>query len=88
MKLEINLKEKIIYESFKSHIDLGNKIMDFITEDRKDKIIYKGDPYGIDYKLMKKVIDNNIAKDGDVRNAFRKIIKETMNDPYCLIYKK
>ena len=88
-ELELNLKEKIIYKSFKTQKELSTFILDYIFESKADKILFKGDPYDLTYKEMKKMIDekNYLMKDGDVRNAFRKVIQYTDNDPYCVIYK-
>jgi hypothetical protein len=88
-ELELNLKEKIIYKSFKTQKELNTFILDYIFESKADKILFKGDPYDLTYKEMKKMIDesNFLMKDGDVRNAFRKVIQLSGNEPYCVIYK-
>jgi hypothetical protein len=60
-----------------------------IFESKTDKIIFKGDPYDINYKTMKKLIppDSELVFDGDIRGAFRKLIQLSHNDPYCVVYK-
>ncbi len=88
MEVELNLKEKIIYRSFRTQQELMEDILVFIGNDKTDRIIFKGEPYEINYKLLKKVMDNNVVRDGDVRGAFRKVIQATNNDPFCMIYKK
>jgi len=90
MIVELDLKEKITYRSFKSQQSLNEEILNMIFELKTDKIVYKGDPYEINYKMMKKVIsmDNPLVVDGNIREAFRKIIQLSNNDPYCVIYKK
>jgi hypothetical protein len=88
MEVEINIKEKIIYKSFKTQNDLEKDILRFIIEDKLNKVIYHGDPYDIKYKLIKKIMDNNISPDGNFRSSFRRLIQHTKNEPYCIIYKK
>jgi hypothetical protein len=88
--VKLNLKEKIAYRSFETQEKLNEFILDCIFNDKKDKIIFKGDPWEINLKLLKKLIDreNPLVEQGDVRGAFRKIIQLTQNDPYCCIYKE
>jgi hypothetical protein len=90
MEVELDLKEKVTYKSFKSQKDLNESILNMIFESKTDKILFKGDPYDINYKMMKKFIslDNPLVLEGDIRGAFRKIIQLSNNDPYCMIYKK
>jgi hypothetical protein len=61
-----------------------------IFESKIDKIVFKGDPYDINYKMMKKIISINspLVVNGDIRGAFRKIIQLSNNDPYCVVFKK
>jgi hypothetical protein len=89
-EVELNLKEKIIYKSFKTQTELTNEIYSFILNEKSDRIIFKGDPYEINFKLLKKVIDekNPLVVNGDFRNAFRKILQHCNNEGYCMIYKK
>jgi hypothetical protein len=90
MIVELDLKEKITYKSFKTQKDLNEEILNMIFESKTDKIIFKGDPYDINYKMMKKVIspDNPLAAGGNIREVFRKIIMLSHNEPYCMIFKK
>jgi len=90
MKLELNIKEKIIYKSFNSQKELNEFILNMIFESKIDKIVFKGDPYDINYKMMKKIISINspLVVNGDIRGAFRKIIQLSNNDPYCVVFKK
>ena len=90
MLVELDLKEKIVYRSFRTQKDLNETILNMIFESKTDKIIFKGDPYDINYKLMKKIIspDNPLIVEGDIRGAFRKIIQLSKNDPYCIVFKK
>jgi len=88
--VKLNLKERIAYRSFESQEELNKFILNYIFESKADKIIFKGDPWEINLKLLKKLIDkeNPIVEQGDVRSAFRKIIQMTKNEPFCVIYKE
>lgn len=88
--MEINLKDNIFYKSYKKKIDLNEEIINFIFSDKIDKVLYKGDPKDINYKLLKKVIPMNESRvePEQVREKYSKIIDITDNDPYCIIYKR
>jgi uncharacterized protein (UPF0262 family) len=97
--VELHIREKIIWESFKSQKQLNVAILKFISDNKIDKIVFKGDPYDLNYKLLKKILsggskdgddkkeDSPLVYNGDYRGAFRKIIKMTNYDPLCIIYK-
>lgn len=89
-EVKLNLKEKITYRSFESQEKLNQFILEYIFNAKTDKIIFKGDPWEINLKLLKKLIDkdNPLIEHGDVRGAFRKIIQSTKNEPLCVIYKE
>jgi hypothetical protein len=88
--LKLNIKEKIAYRSFENQDELNQFIVDYVFNSKTDKIIFKGDPWEINLKLLKKLIDKNnpLIEDGDIRGAFRKIIQITNNEPFCIIYKE
>ncbi len=88
--VKLNLKEKIAYRSFDSQDKLNEFMVEYIFNAKTDKIIFKGDPWEINLKLLKKLIDkeNPLVENNDIRGAFRKIIQLTMNEPYCVIYKE
>lgn len=89
--MEINLKDNIYYKSYKNKVDLNEEIVNFIFSDKIDKVLYKGDPNLINYKLLKKVIPMNESKRVEpdmVREKYSKIIDITDNEPYCVIYKR
>lgn len=90
MIVELDIKEKITYKSFKSQKELNEYVLNMIFESKTDKIVFKGDPYDINYKMMKKIIneENPLIVEGNYRGAFRKIIQLSNNDPYCIVYKK
>lgn len=89
-ELKLNLKEKIAYKSFENQDRLNEFILECIFNSKTDKIIFKGDPWDLNLKVLKKLIDkeNPLVEDGDIRGAFRKIIQLTKNEPYCVIYKE
>jgi len=88
--VELHIREKIVYESFKTQKQLSESILRFIESNKIDKILFKGDPYDLNYKMLKKILseDNPLVINDDYRGAFRKILKMTNYDPYCVIYKK
>lgn len=89
--MKIELKQNVIYESFNSKKELVEKILNMITECKTDKIIYKGDPNNINYKIMKKVLFKDYSKriePDKVRNIYNDIVEKTNNREFCLIYKK
>lgn len=90
MIVKLNLKEKIAYRSFENQNALNEFMIDYIFDSKADKIIFKGDPWEINLKLLKKIIDkeNPLVINGDIRGAFRRIIQSTKNEPYCVIYKE
>ena len=89
--MKIELKENVVYESFDNRKDMMQKILDMILDSKTDKIIYKGDPKNINYKMMKKVILKDYTKKIEpdkVRNMYDDIIKSTDNREFCIIYKE
>ena len=88
--VELHIREKIIYESFKKQSQLSEKILGFIENSKVDKIVFKGDPYDLNYKMLKKILseDSPLVINGDYRGGFRKILKMTSYEPFCIIYKK
>ena len=97
--VELHIREKIVYESFKSQKQLNESILGFIEANKTDRIIFKGDPYELNYKMLRNILsgkskdsdkieDSPLVFNGDYRGAFRKILKMTNYDPLCIIYKK
>ena len=88
--MEINLKENIYFRTFDKKIKLNEDIIDFILSDKIDKVLFKGEPTDINYKLMKKVIPLS-EKNTDpeiVRKKYQNILELCDNSPYCIIYRK
>lgn len=88
--VEINLKDNIYYKSFNNKIDLNEDILNFIFSNTIDKVLYKGNPNEINYKLLKKIIPINekFVEPDKVRKKYGYVLELTDNDPYCVIYKK
>jgi hypothetical protein len=88
--MEINLKDNIYFKTFDKKIKLNEDIVDFILSDKIDKVLYKGEPNDINYKLMKKVIPLS-EKNTDpeiVRKKYQNILELCDNTPFCIIYRK
>jgi hypothetical protein len=89
--MKIDLKENVIYETFPNRNRMMEKIVEMIMDSRTDKILYKGKPNEINYKLMKKVLLKDYTKKIDpdlVKDMYDDI---TMTDgvrEFCIIYKK
>lgn len=88
--MKIELKENVIYESFDSKKEMMHKILDMILDSKTDKIIYKGNPTDINYKMMKKVLLKDYNKKIEpekVRDMYNEIVESNGNRKFCIIYK-
>jgi len=98
--MNIRLKENVIFTPYNDNIQLKEKILEFILESRTDKILYKGNPKDINYKLLKKILPLDQIKFDKSANSINKFveigdnIREVYNDfldkvdcKYCLIFK-
>ena len=88
--MEINLKDNIYFKSYEKKIKLNEDIVDFILSDKIDKVLFKGEPNEINYKLLKKIIPMNekYSEPEVVRKKYQNILELCDNSPYCLIYRK
>ena len=99
--MEIILKENVIFKPYNCKIQLKEKILDFIMESKTDKILFKGNPTEINYKLLKKILPleqiyqdnrtNSMSKFIDnrcdnIREVYSEFLSKIQCD-YCLIYK-
>ena len=87
--MKIELRENVIYESFNDKKDMMEKILKMVIESDVDKILYKGDPCEINYKLMKKILLENYLQKinpDDVKNMYLCALKDD-NKKFCIIYK-
>ena len=88
--MEINLKDNIYYKPYNKKVKLNEDIVEFILSDKIDKVLYKGEPTEINYKLLKKIIPL-VEKNSEpelVRRKYQNILELCDNSPYCLIYRK
>ena len=88
--MEINLKDNIYFKTYEKKIKLNEDIVDFILSDKIDKVLFKGEPNEINYKLLKKIIpltDKNTEPEL-VRRKYQNILELCDNTPYCIIYRK
>jgi len=88
--MEINLKDNIYFKTYSKKIKLNEDIVEFILSDRIDKVLYKGEPNDINYKLLKKVIplSEKNTEPEVVRKKYQNILELCDNTPFCIIYKK
>jgi tRNA uridine 5-carbamoylmethylation protein Kti12 len=99
--MDIKLKNNIIFSTYEDDKLLKERILDFIKDSKTDKILYKGAPADINYKLLKKILPldqikfdqsiNSINKFVEIKSEnVREIYFEFLNEidcEYCLIYK-
>jgi hypothetical protein len=88
--MEINLKDNIFFKPYDKKVKLNEDIVDFILSDKIDKVLFKGEPNDINYKLLKKVIPL-AEKNTDpeiVRKKYQNILELCDNSPFCIIYRK
>jgi len=94
----LQMRNDIYISTFDNKVDLKHKILQLIMNQEANKIIYKGSPRDIKYKLLKKIIpaENDkseinkiisIDKSKTIRENFNTFIDKIGEKP-CLIYKK
>jgi len=90
INMEINLKDNIFYKPYNNKIKLNEDIVDFILSDKIDKVLFKGEPSEINYKLLKKImpLSENISTPELVRKKYQNVLEICDNSEYCIIYKK
>ena len=89
--MKVALKSKVVYETFTTKKELQNKILSMIIKSKTDKILYKGNPVDIDYKLMKKVLLEDYTQKIDpeiIITKYVSIVESTEERNFCLIYKE
>jgi len=101
--MEILLKENVVFDSIQNETELMEKVIDFISRSKTSKILFKGNPSNVNYKLMKKIIPSmntetctdkpNIYKyisvphDSSLRDIYSDFVNK-IGCNYCLIYKR
>lgn len=92
--MEIKMNSNIYFKSFKTQKELKTLILTMIMESKIDKVLYKGEPNELNYKLLKKIMLAKTSKNktnvnpDEIKTVYNNIINEVKNEPYCVIYKK
>jgi len=99
--MEIKLKDNVIFIGYNDEIKMKKKIMEFILNAKTNKILFKGNPKKINYKLLKKILPLNQIKfdssinsinkfveieDKDIREVYAELLDNVECD-FCLIHK-
>ncbi len=86
----IKIRGGVVYEPFDSKIQLQEKILSMILDCKCNKILYKGDPRTLEYKMMKKVMlsDHTSKIEPEIiKNKYNEMVNSCGKN-YCIIYKK
>lgn len=88
--MKIELKDNVVYQTFNTKKDLQEMILSMILNSKTDKILYKGNPRDINYKLMKKVLLKDYTQRIDpelIKEKYEEIVDSCKDQNYCVIYK-
>jgi len=88
--MQIELKENVVYQTFKTKKELQEMILSMILKSKTDKILYKGHPRDINYKLMKKVLLKEYTQRIDpelIKERYDDVVESCKQQNYCVIYK-
>jgi hypothetical protein len=88
--MQIELKENVIYQTFNNKKELQEMILSMILNSRTDKILYKGNPRDINYKLMKKVLLKDYTQRIDpelIKERYEQVVDSCKQQNFCVIYK-
>ena len=88
--MQIELKENVVYHTFKTKKELQEMILSMILNSRTDKILYKGNPRDINYKLMKKVLLKEYTQRIDpelIKERYEDVVESCREQNFCCIYK-
>jgi len=88
--MKIELKENVIDQTFSTKKELQEMILSMILNSKTDKILYKGNPRDINYKLMKKVLLKDYTQRIDpeiIKERYEEIVDSCKNQNFCVIYK-
>jgi len=72
--MEIRLKNNVVFIGYDNKKELKEKILFFIMNSKTDKILYKGDPSLINYKLLKKILPLEQIKFDESENSINKFV--------------
>lgn len=93
--MEIKINENIYFKTLNNKKELREFILNMILESKTDKIIYKGEPHDLSYKIMKKILlpkqiiktSKNLYTPDEIRLQYLNILHD-VKEQYCIIYKK
>jgi len=88
--MQIELKENVIYKTFNTKNDLREFILNMILNSKTDKILYKGNPRDINYKLMKKVLLKDYTQRIDpdlIKERYEELVDSCKEQRFCVIFK-
>jgi len=88
--MQIELKENVIYQTFNNKKELQEMILSMILNSKTDKILYKGNPRDINYKLMKKVLLKDYTQRIDpeiIKERYEEVVESSKEQKFCVIYK-
>lgn len=93
--MDIELQNNLVYKPIKTKKELREYILNLIFDSQLDKVVYKGIPQDINYKMLKKILvpkeeiktTKRYINPDIVRNEYYDIINRC-NMPYCVIIKK
>jgi hypothetical protein len=85
--MQYEMNDDIIFETYNDNSKLKETILNFILNSDPEKILYKGNPHEINYKLIKKILPNQMIDSTNLRNSYEKFISN-IECKNCLIYKK
>jgi hypothetical protein len=89
--MKIEIRQNVIYETFHNNKDMMEKILNMIINSKTDKILFKGNPYNIDFKTMKKILFKNYNEKinpDNVKKMYNDIIDCDCKRTFCIIYKE
>jgi len=93
--MEYKMNEDIIFANYESFAEMKKVIISFIIKEESEKILFKGDPKEINYKLLKKILPTknnnilelNVEESKNIREVYNNFIGK-IHCKNCLIYKK
>ena len=88
--MKVKLMNDIIYESFDNQKDMMEKILKMVLDANASKILYKGDPYIMDNKMLKRFLfktDSIKVEPDKIKSIFCNAIKNDTRT-FCVIYKQ
>lgn len=81
------MKDDVVFETYEDQIEMKKKILNIIFNHNSEKILYKGNPMEINYKLLKKILPGEMIETKNIRDSYNKFISN-IECKNCLIYKK